>query len=226
MARPKKRGIMGAGMETPDVDTTRDRLLAAAEVLFAQKGYHAVSIREITSSAESNLAAVNYHFGNKENLYLEVFKSRWVVRAHRIRAAFEKKLAQKASPGKRDVFLALAEAFLKGPLDDEERLCHVQLIQREITDPTAAFQVISKEVLQPFLAEIGRRVGAHFSPELTEEELNLNVLSMLSMVLYFNFARTAVSGLTGRDYDDAFKDRLVRHIADFSQYGFGKERGA
>jgi AcrR family transcriptional regulator len=52
-------------------ELTKERILDTAEVLFAQKGYRAVSVREITSAARCNLAAVNYHFGKKENLYLE-----------------------------------------------------------------------------------------------------------------------------------------------------------
>jgi len=59
-------------------DPTKERILNEAEALFAQKGYHAVSVREITTAAECNLAAINYHFGNKQNLYMEVFRSRWI----------------------------------------------------------------------------------------------------------------------------------------------------
>ena len=55
--------------ETPTAET-RERILVEAETLFAEKGYEAVSIREITGAAECNLAAVNYHFGTKQNLYL------------------------------------------------------------------------------------------------------------------------------------------------------------
>src|SRR5210317_339126 len=73
-------------------ELTRDRLLDEAEELFAQKGYHAVSVREITKAADSNLAAVNYHFGNKQNLYLEVFRSRWMPRASRLFNSFRKSL--------------------------------------------------------------------------------------------------------------------------------------
>jgi AcrR family transcriptional regulator len=44
------------------------RMLDAAEVLFAERGFEAVSVRDITSSAEANVAAVNYHFGSREDL--------------------------------------------------------------------------------------------------------------------------------------------------------------
>lgn len=48
--------------------TTKDRILDAAEHLFAVKGYHNTSLREITGAAQANLAGVNYHFGSKEKL--------------------------------------------------------------------------------------------------------------------------------------------------------------
>ena len=51
---------------------TRMRLLDAAHDLFAEQGYAATSMREITTAAEANLAAVNYHFGSKEGLLLAV----------------------------------------------------------------------------------------------------------------------------------------------------------
>ena len=50
-----------------------DRLLDAAESLFCEKGFDGASIRDITSQANCNVAAVNYHFGGKENLYSGIF---------------------------------------------------------------------------------------------------------------------------------------------------------
>jgi AcrR family transcriptional regulator len=55
---------------------TRERILDVAERLFMENGYEATSMRVITSAAEVNLAAVNYHFGSKEALLREVFRRR------------------------------------------------------------------------------------------------------------------------------------------------------
>ena len=87
---------------------TRERILDTAEVLFASKGYHAVSVREITHAADCNLAAVNYHFGNKQNLYLEVFRSRWLPRASRVHKCFRKSLAANGTPSPNAVVQSLA----------------------------------------------------------------------------------------------------------------------
>ena len=59
-------------------DIPRERLLDEAEALFSEKGYNAVTVREISAAADCNLASINYYFGNKKNLYLEVFRERWV----------------------------------------------------------------------------------------------------------------------------------------------------
>ena len=53
---------------------TKERLLNAAEELFAEKGFEGASIRDLTAKADCNVAAVNYHFGGKEQLYREIFE--------------------------------------------------------------------------------------------------------------------------------------------------------
>ncbi|WP_058834571.1 TetR/AcrR family transcriptional regulator [Luteimonas abyssi] len=56
--------------------STKERILGAAEELFADQGFSATSLRQVTGRADVNIAAVNYHFGSKENLVNEVFRRR------------------------------------------------------------------------------------------------------------------------------------------------------
>jgi len=56
---------------------TKTKILCAAEKIFAEKGYHNTSLRDITSNAKVNIAAVNYHFGSKEKLFEELLKTRF-----------------------------------------------------------------------------------------------------------------------------------------------------
>jgi AcrR family transcriptional regulator len=133
MAKQKK------GLYEAKNGRTRDRILDEAETLFARKGYHAVSVREITNAANCNLAAVNYHFGNKQNLYLEVFRSRWLPRATQVHASFRKTLKANGDLTPSTVVQSLAQAFLDGPLTDTERKRHHQLISGELAQPTEAF---------------------------------------------------------------------------------------
>lgn len=55
--------------------STKDKILKIAHSLFSEKGVNAVGIREIAKAADVNIAAINYHFTNKENLYHETIKN-------------------------------------------------------------------------------------------------------------------------------------------------------
>ena len=202
---------------------TQARLLRQAEMLFAEKGYHAVSVREITNAAKCNLAAVNYHFGNKKNLYLNVFRSLWMPRAHRIHECFRNNLAACRDSSPPTVIRAVAEAFLQGPLSDEERLWHSQLMISEMTKPTEAFDLVATEIIQPFFEEIGHALHPSAPEDMDNEQVTLIVLSIISMIIYFTFARTPVSRLTGCTYDHAFTERLVNHIVRFCLSGLNRD---
>ena len=200
-------------------DTTKDRILNEAEALFAQKGFHGVTVREITEAANCNLAAVNYHFGNKWNLYLAVFQFRWLPRARRVRESVIKELEKHESPSRTEVVKALSQAFLKGPLEDDERTRHSLLIIRELAEPTEAFELVAEEALRPLFSVIAEHLRPVMPPEMGEERLNFNILSIFAMVTYFNLARAAVTNITGQEYDQDFKTMLVEHIVNFSLKG-------
>ena len=84
--------------------STKDRILGAAEELFAQQGFAGTSLREVTGRADVNIAAVNYHFGSKDNLINEVFRRRMdVMSAQRLDALRE---ALETRPGQLEPVLA------------------------------------------------------------------------------------------------------------------------
>jgi TetR/AcrR family transcriptional regulator, regulator of cefoperazone and chloramphenicol sensitivity len=199
----------------------KERILNEAEALFAEKGFHEVTVREITKAAKCNLAAVNYHFGNKENLYLEVFRARWVPRARRIREHIRKSLSAQDSPSPQAVIQALARGFLEGPLSDEERKRHSQLMAREMARPTAAFDLVAEQAMGPSMKNLADALRPGLPDGMGEDRLMLDMFSILAMVIYFNFARIAVTRMTGHEYDHAFRRRLVEHIVEFSVSGLG-----
>src|SRR3989440_1166893 len=69
--RPARKGIAD-----PTSADTKTRILDAAEVLFMEHGFEATSLRSLTAAAAVNLAAVNYHFGSKEELFQAVLTRR------------------------------------------------------------------------------------------------------------------------------------------------------
>ncbi len=202
-------------------DMTKDRILNEAETLFAQKGYSGVTVREITEAASCNLAAVNYHFGNKWNLYLAVFRFRWLPRAQRVRESVMNSLKENEPPSRTDIVKALSQAFLRGPLADEERTRHALLIIRELAEPTEAFALVADEALRPLFNILADHLRPVMPSEIGEERLRLNILSIFALVTYFNLARAAVTHITGQKYDQDFMAMLVDHITNFSLKGLG-----
>ena len=75
-------------------DQTRTAILAAAERLYAERGFGDVTLRDIVAAADVNLAAVNYHFGSKDELIAELFVTRSIQtnreRLNELKAAEEK----------------------------------------------------------------------------------------------------------------------------------------
>jgi AcrR family transcriptional regulator len=101
-------------MSQPD---TKERILDAAEELFARQGYYATSLRTITGAAEVNLAAVNYHFGSKEVLLDAVFERRLTPLNHERRIRLETVRTAAATAGRplrtEDLLRALIEPTLR-----------------------------------------------------------------------------------------------------------------
>lgn len=80
-------------MKQADSDNkdTKARILEVANELFATRGFDGASIRDIANAAEVNLAAINYHFKNKENLYREVFRHNYTKMEEGINTIAQKK---------------------------------------------------------------------------------------------------------------------------------------
>jgi len=199
----------------------RERLLNEAEKLFAMKGFAAVSVREITHEANCNLAAVNYYFGNKKNLYFDVFRFRILPRVKQVQTVFDAILTDQENISIREIISAFATAFFKSSFPDEAHELHAKLLGREMSEPTGAFEILFEEGMMPFLQKLYALFQKYCPGGIDEEHLKLNILSMLSMVLYFSHAQIPVSRFTGKEYSKDFKDCLMNHVIEFSLNGLG-----
>ncbi len=217
MSEPTRGAPDGEGGSTD----TRERLLDAAEDLFAQKGYAAASVRDIVAAAECNLAAVNYHFGSKKNLYREVFRRRLgAMRDQRLAAVRE------AEHGERDLETTLrsfAAAFLEPLHEDAGGRRPLRLMLREVADPLLPRGFLYRELIQPVNRALAVAVG-RAAPELSERDVRLCVQSFLGQLLNAMHARRlAVSD--PEDYDDPLTDaELVDHVVRFTVAGISRLR--
>jgi hypothetical protein len=92
---------------------------------------------------------------------------------------------------------------------------------RELANPTGALDLLAEKVMQPFFMKLRNLLRPHLPEAIGDDRLLLSIMSIIAMVIHFNFSREAVSRLTGRTYDAAFKTRLVEHITEFSLKGLG-----
>ncbi len=129
---------------------TIDRLLDAAEGLFAEHGFAATSVRDITQQAGCNVSAVNYHFGSKEGLYERVFERRLeLLRTVRLEAVGRVVEDAAAHEDLALLMRAFAHAFLAPLLDPDHGARTVQLMMRELITPKLPQGMIFKHLIGP-----------------------------------------------------------------------------
>ena len=181
-----------AGRTTPDrpipVDeadhrSTRERLLDAAEQLFADRGFADTSVRDLTAAADCNIASVNYHFGSKENLYIEVFRRAISeMREHRI-ATIERQLADpKMSPA--SLVRAFSESFVDPIVRNPQRGERwMQMYSREMAQPLLPEDMFDREMIEP-VAEVVHHAFRRLYPGISQMQVTLILLSVVGQLLH------------------------------------------
>lgn len=171
---------------TEDRLSTSDRLLDAAERLFAEKGFEAVSVRELAAAAEVNVAAVNYHFQGKENLFRQVILRRFTGQRDRTLAALDRLLAEtRGRPAVAQVIEVLVGQYLCGALSDEGASSFLTLMAREMHGGrTGTSTPFFKEMVAPIFQAFSRALMAA-RPSLRQDDLNWIIASIIGQIHHF-----------------------------------------
>jgi len=146
-----------------DATGTRDRILDAAERLFAEQGFYVTTLREITQSAAVNLAAVNYHFGSKQALVVAVFQRRLdelnADRLERLERAYQKNTPPRLEDVL-DAFVYPAMVLMGDQASGGHRF--MQLLMRAFADHDEALHGAIRDqyghIMRRFAAAIGEAV--------------------------------------------------------------------
>lgn len=150
-----RRGVPGRPPErTPDPDgETRQRLLDAAAELFAERGFDGVSVRELCQAAGANVAAVNYHFGDKLGLYSELMET--AVRRMRERLA-----AVEGAGGTAEERLRVyIRSEIERSLTPQPGSWVLRLMNREVDAPTPVLDRVVREAIRPRIEYASRLVA-------------------------------------------------------------------
>jgi AcrR family transcriptional regulator len=211
----------------PELRRTRDRLLAAASTLFAERGFHATTVRDIAERAGVNVAAANYHYGSKKALYLEVLRAQFAaIRAELVRRRASRPANELARLGTEELG-ALLRSRVKVMLDiliGPPPGLHGTLMHREMCDPSEALPVIVTEFIEPMLAEM-QSIVEHLAPGLDAETVERCVHSITGQALFYRTAMPAMLHLQGRRaYRRTFTRELADHITAFTLGGMERLR--
>lgn len=213
MARATIKSTSGNGGKA-----TKQRLLDAAERLVAERGFDGVSLRDITTGAGANVAAVNYHFGSKEQLY-EAVQGRYLLPMNEERLQMLEQVEHDGG-GVRDVLVAFMRPLLtmvtRSKLSEQ---LFFKLVGRCVMDQnmkmsgemTESFQ----QVAQVFIQALSRRL-----PDLSVEELLWRLHFSAGVVdqtlLFGDMLKELTEGASG---DPDYETSLERMI-DFCHAGF------
>ncbi len=198
---------------------TKTRILDTAEVLFAERGYSATSLRDITAEAGVNLAAVNYHFGSKEALLAAVFERR-VVPVNNERLRLLDLVEAEAGKGPLDaepvVRSFLVPAFQTGAESGLREPKFMQLVGRMHSETNEQFRKtffsLFAEVAQRFTAALARAL-----PEVAPEEVTWRLhflIGSLAHTMVWGQCCDGVMAPPAQEHDD-----LLEALARFAVAG-------
>jgi len=206
-------------MSQPD---TKQRILNAAEHLFATDGYHATSLRGITTAATVNLAAVNYHFGSKEALLEAVIVRRLSplneVRLGKLEALLKKAEQVKEVPSVRDILRTFVEPTLYLRQQGSDTEDFVTLTGRILAEPRGVAMSIFIHHMEPLMIRLFQALTLSL-PELSRQALFWRlhfVIGSLSHVMRCHERHSMVPDDVSIDLP---VDELVEFFLDFTTAG-------
>jgi AcrR family transcriptional regulator len=201
-------------VETAAPPDTRQSLLIAAGELFAEKGLEGTSVREIVGKAGATLSAVNYHFGSKQQLYLEAI--RHALHEHirlgdALANARPDQIANEQDAA--DFLYRLVREFFFNYIAPDQPGWYGRLINRAVIDDHPEAVETIAEVLRP-ADEILRELLLKHVPNITRQSADFWNCCIGGQIHYFLMARRVIMRLTGRNaYDRPFIEAAAEYVA-------------
>jgi TetR/AcrR family transcriptional regulator, regulator of cefoperazone and chloramphenicol sensitivity len=200
----------------PKPDDTRSRLIDAAGEIFAEKGFEPASVREICARAEANLAAINYHFGDKEGLYTEV------VRAASCASSEENDFRWPPGTPPEDKLRDVIRSRLSALLSPNLPRWADHIMVRAMAEPTKATENFIVQSLRPKFQLMEQVLSELVPPGTSTSDLHLAAMSVIAQCLHFRIQATITRLIVGEEeYRNFTVERLADHVTRFSLAGLG-----
>lgn len=206
------RGIPAPPQNDALPDSTRNKLLDSAGQVFADFGYRGATVREICARAGVNVALVNYHFGDKLELYTEVL--RHSIGAHKIGIVQE---ALRSSAPPEEAFRALIHAMLQRVCHAERPGWHFRLMIHELAQPTPAMAAVIDETMRPIYDRFCELIGLMLDLPANHDKTRLCAHSVIAQTVHYAHSRHVNSRLWPElEMTSERISEISTHIADFS----------
>jgi AcrR family transcriptional regulator len=193
---------------------TRDRLLQAGERLFADRGFRKVTVRDICRAARANVAAVNYHFGDKLGLYREVLQ----VAIDAMRGTNDEARQAGAGQPAEEQLRRYIAIFVRRVLTPGNDTVH-KLLNREMTDPTPALDTLVEQGVRPRVEYLSGLIADIIGCAPTDQRVLRCVASVQSQTLsYLPNPIAARLGFANKPTAANLRD-IAAHITQFSLAG-------
>jgi len=204
---------------------TRALLLKHAETLFLAHGFEGVSIRQITEASDANVAAVNYHFNGKTNLYREVLAQRLegitLEKLTLLKNLEEQRPAATIEQILHSYIYSYFDAHFSSP--DSDRL--LQIIYREMAPDAVAGDLVAERLVIP-IQQAFQKIIMKTCPELNGDHISRCISSITGQVLHFIRAREVLKGIRSEEQNQTFIEDTVQHITQFSLRGIRSQNHA
>jgi TetR/AcrR family transcriptional regulator, regulator of cefoperazone and chloramphenicol sensitivity len=199
-------------------DDTRARIIQAAGEVFADRGYQAATIREICGRAGANLAAVNYYFGDKEQLYIEVLKS-----AHPEGPELSPEQPWPDGSPPEEKLRGYIRALLERLFRAEKPAWRMRLLQREIMEPTPFCTEMMRSYFRAHFGQLMGVLDEMLPPETPAYRRHQMGLSVIGQCVYFRAAAPVIAMMIDDEEREEYHtvEHLTEHIAQVALAALG-----
>lgn len=203
-------------------DATRQRVLAAAAPIFAERGYDRATVRDICDAASVNVASVNYHFGDKRGLYVEVVRHARELREDQVPFP---ELPADASVA--DRLRAFVSTMLQRMLGSDALPWQHELMFREMLQPTDGCRAMVEEFFRQRLDLLLNILAPAFSCEMPEHQRQQFAFTVMGQCLFYRVGSPLLEMvIPEQDRTDHFHiNQLSQHITNVTMAALGQPLG-
>lgn len=193
-------------------DSVKHQILTAAGSVFADHGFKSATVREICKSASVNVAAVNYYFGDKQQLYLETVRLARRLKTERLPMP---EWPDSVSP--KEQLHQYVHVMLQRMLGEQD-LWQTRLMMREVMRPTDACRSLVEDYFRPQFERLLKIVDQLVPNPVSTEKSHQLAFSVIGQCFFYLAARDTVPMMiTEEEMKTHFAiDELANHIANFA----------